>query len=107
MKPLDPIKDVHQSFDNMSQEDIDASITASYFLLRGIDHIKTILVGHLLKDNTLSIQINKEEHGIEDKVILKEYKDLLIAYMQCCTECHKLELKHNELRIKKYRSNHG
>lgn len=93
MKPLDPIKDVHQSFDNMSQADIDASITASYFLLRGIDHIKTILVGSLLKDN--------EEYGIKDKVILKEYKDLLIGYMQCCTECHKLELKHDELKFKK------
>ena len=93
MEPFDPIKDVHQSFDNMSQQDIDASITASYFLLRGIDHIKTILVGHLLKDN--------EEYGIEDKVILKEYKDLLIGYMQCCTECHKLELKHDELKFKK------
>ena len=89
MRLHDPIKDVYQTFNDMTQEDTDASLTASYFFLRGIDRIKTTLVGWALKDN--------EEHGIKDEVILKEYKDLLIAYMQCCTECHK-----NDLKLKKY-----
>ena len=70
MEPFDPIKDVHQSFDNMSQADIDASITASYFLLRGIDHIKTILVGSLLKDNEFYINGIIKDLSNKDRCII-------------------------------------
>ena len=46
---------------------------------------------------TLPSRPLQKNTSLKNEVILKEYKDLLIAYMQCCTECHK-----NDLKLKKY-----